>query len=304
MRSDVNKVLTECYKEGSGAQPKFPRRTTQKIFDEVGGKVGIRFEHVRTKGHNAKSFGENLAYLPRFLAKNVGRKWDDIYSEISATFDKRSTVNAHIFQHLFDYFVPANEVVFVEGRPHRVDSYNTFPILAGSYRELYVDPRNGILRKAKRQRGDNWKQAREKDNKAKELAQKRVLSPTQEMFKLEDGFWYVFDLKKIPASTISYEFVEPYPRDFDEQRAWHCRKIEFDALPKSEKEKVGKRVVHGQIRTDAGRKVPYGYRSPLTEDKTIRTKGGKHYERKTILATHYYASMRSASKKELRAVGL
>lgn len=301
MRSDVNKVLTECYKEGSGRHYQFPRKTVNKLFDETGGKIGMRQVHVKTPKHGTKSFGENLAYLPRFLAANVGRKWDDIYSEISATFDRRSTVNAHIFQHLFDYFVPAHEVVFVKNRPYRVTDYRTFPIYASSYKGLYVDPRSGILKEGMKPKHgtEGYQAAKAREKRERIHAQKRVLSPLVEMHKLEDGFWYVFTLKLRPKEpTITYVFNKPFPIGYDSQDQWFKEKKRFDGLSKADKAIEGRRVEEVIFVKSVADKVPYGMKSSLVD---------KPYNRDTRsygVATHYYASMRSASKKELRAVGL
>ena len=43
-----------------------------------------------------KGFDDKLAPVFRWLAKQVGRKWDDIYSEIKETFDVRTTAGRHI----------------------------------------------------------------------------------------------------------------------------------------------------------------------------------------------------------------
>ena len=301
MRSDVNKILTECYKEGRGRHYKFPRSTTAKLFDETGGKKGMHHVHDRAKKHGTKSFGENLAYLPRFLAANVGRKWNDIYAEICKNFDRRSTVNDHIFQHLFDYFVPAKEVVFVKNKPHRVDAYQTYPIYASSYRGYYVDPRSGVFKEGMKPKAGtlSYQEARARDMAAKELEHKRIISPLVEMHKREDGLWYVFTLKPVPVTkVVSYVFGQPYPRDYEGQQLWFKARKRFDDLTREGREREGKRVEKEIEFKKYDSFVPYGYKSSLVDklyDRATRSYGP---------ATHYYDSMHSTSKKELRAAGL
>jgi hypothetical protein len=47
--------------------------------------------------------GDRLAPLHRWLAKQVGRPWDDVYSEICQVADARSLRGYHLRQHVRDY---------------------------------------------------------------------------------------------------------------------------------------------------------------------------------------------------------
>ncbi len=94
-----------------------------------------------------KEFNENLNPLRRFLKSNVGRKWDDVYSELREHVDPKSTIQNHIMQHLWHY-VERNVVLDEEGHPC-VKSR-----LEGGYVRLwksrygsafYVHPLNGKL---------------------------------------------------------------------------------------------------------------------------------------------------------------
>lgn len=63
-----------------------------------------------------KEFGEYLAPLRRFLKSNVGRKWDDVYSELREHVNPGSTVQNHIMQHLWHY-IQKDVVLDEEGHP-------------------------------------------------------------------------------------------------------------------------------------------------------------------------------------------
>jgi hypothetical protein len=69
-----------------------------------GVKRGMR---QRTYGERyaRKEFGENFMPLLRFLRRCVGRRWDDVYSEIRTCIPKQGTVNAHVYTHLFEFVV-------------------------------------------------------------------------------------------------------------------------------------------------------------------------------------------------------
>lgn len=50
-----------------------------------------------------KQFNDHMAPLVRFLAKHVGLKWDDVYSEIKeAELTSRSMLGTHFIFHLWD----------------------------------------------------------------------------------------------------------------------------------------------------------------------------------------------------------
>ena len=285
MRSDVNKILTECYKEGPHDY-KFPRRTTAKIFDEVGGKVGIRYEHTHTPKHGTKSFGENLSYLPRFLKANVGRKWNDIYSDICKNFDRRSTVNDHIFQHLFDYFVEAKNVITQGGELYEKTPWGG-PVLLQrrGNKDLYVGPGDGILKyiPVRPKTKATWELEHERVK-----ARKRTLSKFQELHQMDNDQWMVFTLSPVGPDTVYYQFPELMPPyDSGAWAGWFERKKAFVSLPQSEKQRFGVRTV---VKFKVGTLVD---KVPFCNQSQLVNKG-----------SHYYASMRSASKKELRAVGL
>lgn len=46
---------------------------------------------------------DNLRPLRKFLHSRVGRRWDDVYSEIRAVTDYRNLRGNHLLEHVFDY---------------------------------------------------------------------------------------------------------------------------------------------------------------------------------------------------------
>jgi hypothetical protein len=95
----------------------------------------------RRLGCKVKMFGENLNPLWRFLKSRVGKKWDDVYSEIRSTLSIRSTVQNHVFQHLvFD--VCTKTIRTENGRVMRWDQFHDYCDYEGNF---YVDPESGEL---------------------------------------------------------------------------------------------------------------------------------------------------------------
>jgi hypothetical protein len=87
-----------------------------------------------------------LAPLRRYLMRQVGRPWDKVYGEIRQTIDTRSAVGLHVLQHLEGYVATdafLQDGVVCEWRWRR----GAAPVSG-----LYVHPKTGLLRFAKRRK--------------------------------------------------------------------------------------------------------------------------------------------------------
>ena len=99
-------------------------------------KQGMRYRWADTK-----SLNENLAPLRRYLARQVGRPWAKVYSEISTNLKATDAVQQHVRDHLKDYV--AMKLSFNKaGKPMSVSRWWR------SY-DFYVDPGDGLLKRAK-----------------------------------------------------------------------------------------------------------------------------------------------------------
>lgn len=142
MRKDMFKVIVERPRVG-GKGPTKRHRQANMDPDELPTKESMKAPYKY--GDNEKTLNENLSPLKRYLYKQVGRKWDDVFSEISEHLDSGSVVKKHVKDHVMWMI---NLHVIVEGNKvfQKAAKY-------GSYRlelwkdELYVDPSNGILKK-------------------------------------------------------------------------------------------------------------------------------------------------------------
>lgn len=119
---------------------------TQRYSSHVGAKKSA----MRTKnGWERKDFGENLQPLWRFIDRSVGRPWDAVYKDISKNTDKRSTVGAHTFQHLWGFV--ERHPIMVDGIPHAPPTrWQAQPIVYrgkfGFSKQFWVG-KDGILRR-------------------------------------------------------------------------------------------------------------------------------------------------------------
>ena len=95
MREDMDKVIVERPRRGGGVQG------DGRVFRnsrERGSHLGMKRGYDHPKWLN-----ENLAPLKRWLHKQVHRPWDKVYAELCSGIDRRSTVQAHIFEHIDDF---------------------------------------------------------------------------------------------------------------------------------------------------------------------------------------------------------
>src|SRR5947209_3737612 len=97
MREDMAKVIVE--------RPRIKPRNTRKGRrvdpDDLPAYEGMRRAHA-WRGER-KQLNENLAPLRRYLAKQVGRPWDKVYSEISTHLRVDNVVQQHVRDHLHDF---------------------------------------------------------------------------------------------------------------------------------------------------------------------------------------------------------
>ncbi|MCB9570120.1 MAG: hypothetical protein H6710_23420 [Myxococcales bacterium] len=140
MRWDMYKVIIERPRAGAGWCRDGGRRRRWRHDPE-----SAETHEPMSRGRGSKHLTENLAPLRRFLRRQVGRRWDDVFSEICRTLRPTCAVQFHVLEHLDDMVeLHAEEV---DGRVFGCPSW-------GGYRELwrsqsapfYVSDESGILR--------------------------------------------------------------------------------------------------------------------------------------------------------------
>ncbi|MGV1045395.1 hypothetical protein [Limnohabitans sp.] len=156
MRNDMQKVLVERgrvahYQAWTTTRDLNMRRNAYRkaknfqldefgdVCDEFSGKkLPMR---SRQLGYKLKMFNENLRPLWRFLHARVGRPWNDVYSEIMAQLDRKSTVQNHVLQHL-EWDVIKHTVRAADGRVWEWGPHHGPCDHDGSF---YVEPETGRL---------------------------------------------------------------------------------------------------------------------------------------------------------------
>jgi len=157
MRPDLDKCTTECYRRGAGSLEhtyKIKFGGTVKVDPdpehEYDNERGGFHSSARHRHKESKDFGDKLGALRGNLKANLGRRWDDVFSEFCHNLDRRGVSGHHIWTHLM-WEVELN-TIFLDGEVYsstKQSGYRGDPITG-----YYVHPITGILeyKKPKRYR--------------------------------------------------------------------------------------------------------------------------------------------------------
>lgn len=192
MREDMFKVIVERPRRG-GLTDSSARRHRNDEYQA--GKIGMKQGHISRKGLN-----ENLAPLRRWLAKQAGRPWDKVYSELAGNIDRRNTVQEHIFAHI-DQFVERETYMVGKQVYFRGRWRNGNEPISESNAELYVHPLTGMLLENRKRR--TWRQRRDAEWSVKQMARDAVmreLTPMRQLRKL-NGCWFEVELSPLPEGV-------------------------------------------------------------------------------------------------------
>lgn len=215
MRKDMFKVIVERERVGSSApsdtkalrkylrgfKPSSSCKEDREDWEEEAklGHLPMKITGSKPQGYDSKSLNENLNPLKRFIASRVGRKWDDVWSEICENINSDSTVQKHVLDHAKDY-VHVNCYFDADGNVWCNDDYRgptqISPIYYNGYRKYtqhYAEPETGILKEIK--------VIQRKKEKKEEIVRINIGNNSQ-LHKL-DNVWYVVNLKPFPRQPLT-----------------------------------------------------------------------------------------------------
>jgi hypothetical protein len=229
MRDDMSKVIVERPRKGSRSADS-RRGRIHRASEDVSSKIGIKHGIEPSKYLN-----ENLSPLKRFIASQVNRPWDKVYSEICANIDRRNTVQEHIFTHIENFVALHGRLVDGEVYIKPWTWSAEWVPLDESNTELYVHPRTGILLKNRHREGRIRRGREKRDAQAAQVAQRRRVLGEEEQLLLIDDIWYLVKLAPLPAG-VSREVVDRGKRKtiVEYERRWDMvrkRKVSADEGP-------------------------------------------------------------------------
>ena len=155
MRRDLAKCTTERPRHGR----------SRAITKKYGGRVRVNPdpEHdyleeyggfrssSRKRQTNAKGFSDFLSPLRGAIRKNIGRPWDDVFSEFCEALDRRGLSGYHIWTHLM-WEVETNTFLGEDGEVYAWPPSPPFGGRPSKVNGFYVHPLTGLLLYKERKR--------------------------------------------------------------------------------------------------------------------------------------------------------
>lgn len=272
MRPDMSHVIVERPRRGAG----WDRRGRDLGPDDLPAHEGMRRSHLVSG--NPKWFNENLAPLRRFLEKQVGRRWDLVYSEIATNLRADNTVQQHVRDHIDDF-------VAVKPRHGIRRGFLASGHHGTWHQPLYVDSKDGILKRTDQLPGEKARHRAERSVQ-KQPADRIRLKPELELRQI-DGLWYAIRFERMP---------DPIYREIKETRKVPLR------VSRPNGPRVGIDVTMRRLAGPAVRDVVTGNAVPVGP-ATDEPEAWKEFD-KAHPGRMYPTEKRRLSKKMLRRYGL
>ncbi len=235
MRTDLNKLLCEHERRGSGKSFGYYRHKKGFVPNSEGDNVAMRegiSRNSRRWGGDSKDFGEFLSPLKGQVRKYCGKRYDTYYSDLCRNFDMSRPVNAHLMVHLDQYLIPMRDLYVADDgkvwvrHPYGDDYRLNEGSRSGRGPEFYVDPRDGVIKRVKYRKS----QPKREPVKFVEIDKYNVLH-------LIDGTWFHFVMRDCAEIRITCE--KPDGIELFKSR-WNAnRMVAWDRLPDFEKQRLG-----------------------------------------------------------------
>ena len=182
MRTDMFKVIVERPRYNSRdrfSSMRHSRKMADYLEDSTASKHGMRRLATLASGYGRKQLNENLSPLLRFIAKHVGRPWDDVFSEICKEINSNSTVQKHVRDHIQDYV----GVDYRYQSGYKAVRYGKYPFYVDENGILCTDYPDGSYFSYRNIREENKKKAQaQKDAKFRKIGDEEIWNI--------DGIWY------------------------------------------------------------------------------------------------------------------
>lgn len=190
MRSDMGRVVIERPRRGSSNPSLKARKVGRLHMDDADWQEwehdgpcrvpnSAKMEGMWDKNIGTKDFTDVLGPVKGYLKKNVGRKWDDVYSELRDVLGSGSYPIRHVLEDHVLRWVDTT-AYFENGKVYELPSTR-------HYGEFYVHPVTGVLCEEKT--GWRWKGAWKRQKSR--LETDRVKLDSERWFVPIDGVWYI-----------------------------------------------------------------------------------------------------------------
>ena len=139
MLKDVKKGILERPKANRAGESNTPREKAM-IVGDAGERINDSANHTRQKGQKLRNTRFNV--LERFLIRNIGKPWDDVFAEICKNSDPRTLGGSEARERIksivtTDCWIQGNQILAHGWRGN-----------AEAVKGLYVHPKTGLLARA------------------------------------------------------------------------------------------------------------------------------------------------------------
>lgn len=195
MRKDMKHVIIDRPRTGGDGGKSVPPKGTKKRLqktplDEL--PVHESNSARRIYGYDCKQLNENLSPLRRWLNKQIGRNWDDVWSEICEGLSVHNATTAHVRDHA-DKYVEKNCTI---NEDNVICDSKGIPLgVSFWHRTWYVDPRDNTLQSIGPKR--RWRQEKRKKNWVEG-------KDDNHRYYLLNDVWYEIVLAPFPKNAPTY----------------------------------------------------------------------------------------------------
>jgi hypothetical protein len=185
MRQDMKDLLVNTGRSGDYAKSRRAR------FKHADPELLPRRISQATFGWYARSQGDRLAPLRRFLEVNCGRPWADIYSEICAVSDARTIRGYHLREHVHQY---------VRQYEHDLGQRAWGSFFVGADGILHQESRLTNAERAARWKNSLQWDPKEKKWKLPKPPNPKVTDNADRWWEKIEGYWYEFTVTHIKTT--------------------------------------------------------------------------------------------------------
>ena len=193
MRSDMLKAMCDVYRRGCNGQRRLFRGAKHfkldeegDVCDDVGNRLPMR---PKEYGWDSKDHGWIGVPLNRFLEANVGRIWNDVYSEISKVMRNDVARRYKVMKKMVRWDVYIKTYIGDDGLVYANDAWRPGTCVETEVNSLYVHPNTGILCRGTGESYKSRNRRREKEIAIEREKSRKIVDESLQFHKV-DGIWY------------------------------------------------------------------------------------------------------------------
>jgi hypothetical protein len=166
------------------------KKQLNQITEEAS-QDGLLSPYLIKPRNKSKYLSDHLGPLRRYLRSQVGKPWNEIYSQLCRRLDSSTMAGQHVLSHVWDYV--ERHVELIDGIPYSKPHRHRRIQLSSHYRDqFYVHPETGILCACKKS-SRKWKRT--------QLCKDVVVLDEYHQYHLLNEIWYLITFEVFPSES-------------------------------------------------------------------------------------------------------